>query len=249
MILRMTALAGLALGILCMMRASMVARSDDTRPKGQEFATAKKALQEVQDFIGLWNLEGTQKFAGKTTAWKEKVSWGWKFKDGAAWITVSFAEGKGKYFLSGDLNYDVEKKKYVLTLTPAGKDDAKQEFVGDFAKGSLKVERKDPKTGDVHRITMNTLAEGEKFKVRVEKQDGGKGPFGDVFTMNGQKDGIAAAGGPKKPECIVSGGAANIAVQYNGKTYYVCCSGCRDEFNANPARYVKEYEAKKAKQK
>jgi YHS domain-containing protein len=23
-----------------------------------------------------------------------------------------------------------------------------------------------------------------------------------------------------------------------GKTYYVCCSGCRDEFNANPQKYI-----------
>jgi hypothetical protein len=32
-----------------------------------------------------------------------------------------------------------------------------------------------------------------------------------------------------------------------GKTYYVCCSGCRSEFNANPEKYIKEYEEAKAK--
>jgi YHS domain-containing protein len=37
----------------------------------------------------------------------------------------------------------------------------------------------------------------------------------------------------------VSGGAANIAVSYKGKTYYVCCTGCKDEFNANPEKYTK----------
>jgi YHS domain-containing protein len=36
---------------------------------------------------------------------------------------------------------------------------------------------------------------------------------------------------------------------YMGKTYYFCCSGCRDEFNASPAKYVKEYEEKQAKAK
>ena len=29
---------------------------------------------------------------------------------------------------------------------------------------------------------------------------------------------------------------------YMGKTYYVCCSGCKDAFNEDPAKYVKEFE-------
>jgi YHS domain-containing protein len=33
-------------------------------------------------------------------------------------------------------------------------------------------------------------------------------------------------------------------VSYNGKDYYVCCSGCRDAFKENPEKYIKEAEAK-----
>ncbi|MBP3955215.1 YHS domain-containing protein [Gemmata sp. G18] len=210
----------------------------EKKAKPEDSAKSKKALQEVQDFIGLWNLEGTQKVGAKTEAWKEKVSWGWKFKDGDAWITVSFAEGKGKYFTSGELKYDAEKKKYLLALTPSAKGEAAQTFEGAYAKGALKVERKDPKTNDVYRLTLNTAAEGERFAMKYEKQDGGKGLFSAVHAMNGSKDGVVA-GAPKKPECIVSGGSANISVSYNGKDYWVCCSGCRDEFKENPEKYVK----------
>ena len=35
--------------------------------------------------------------------------------------------------------------------------------------------------------------------------------------MNGNKDGESIAGTTKKPECIVSGGAATIAVSYQGQ--------------------------------
>jgi len=234
---RMTYLAALAAGLLILASTTSVAEPDK-KPSAADLAKSKKALQEIQDFIGLWNLEGTQKVGSRTEAWKEKVSWGWKFKDGDAWITVSFAEGKGKFFQSGELRYDVAKKKYILTLTPADKNAAPQVYEGLYAKGALRVERKDEKTGDVYRLTMNTASEGERFVFKYEKQDGGKGLFTGVYAMNGSKDGIAA-GGPKKPECIVSGGAANIAVQYNGKTYYVCCTGCRDEFLANPKKYAK----------
>jgi YHS domain-containing protein len=233
----MIGVAALAVAVLGLASPAGVAQAEK-KAKPADLAKAKKALQEVQDFIGLWNLEGTQKTGGTTNAWKEKVTWGWKFKDGDAWLTVDFSEGKGKFYQSGELRYDVEKKKYLLTLTPTGKDQPAQEFVGDFAKGALKAERKDPKTNDVYRITLNTVSEGERMAMKFDKQDGGKGLFSALFAMNGPKDGLVS-GGPKKPECIVSGGAASIPVSFNGKTYYVCCSGCRDEFNANPAKYVK----------
>ena len=34
-------------------------------------------------------------------------------------------------------------------------------------------------------------------------------------------------------------------VSFQGKTYYVCCSGCRDAFNEEPEKYIAEFEAKK----
>jgi YHS domain-containing protein len=236
---RLTCLTALAAGLLVLSASSTIAEPEK-KVKPEDAAKAKKALQEVQDFIGLWKLEGTQKVGAKTEAWKEDVRWGWKFKDGEAWLTVTFADGKGKYYKSGELRYDVAKKKYILTLTPAEKDAAEQVFEGELARGAIRVERKDAKTNDVYRITMNTLAEGIRFAFKIEKQDGGKGIFANVYALNGNKDGESLGGtGAKKPECIVSGGSANIPVQYNGKTYYVCCSGCRDEFNANPKKYVK----------
>lgn len=238
MLLRMTCLAALAAGLLSLVASSTVAQPE-RKASAADAAKAKKALQEVQDFIGLWKLEGTQKVGARTEAWKEDVSWSWKFKDGDAWLTAKFADGKGKYFKGGELRYDTAKKKYLLTLAPAEKGAADQVFEGTYARGALRLERKDARTGDVYRLTMNTLAEGVRFSFKLEKQDGGKGLFSNVYALNGNKDGESLAGTSKKPECVVSGGAASIAVQYNGKTYYVCCSGCRDEFNANPKKYAK----------
>ena len=34
-----------------------------------------------------------------------------------------------------------------------------------------------------------------------------------------------------------------MPVAYQGKTYYVCCSGCRDAFRDDPEKYIKEFEA------
>lgn len=216
--------------------AGLTAPAADPTPI--EMTKMKKALQEVQDFMGGWTLEGTQKVGTKTEAWKEKVEFSWNIKKRQTAINVSFAEGKGKYFSKGELTYALDKKKYVLTLED--KDKKEQVFTGDLLKsGGLKLERKDEKTGDAYRITANTLADGIRLSFKVEKQDGGKGLFANAYTMLGNKEGESLAGGSKKPECIVTGGAASIAVSYQGKQYFVCCSGCRDAFNENPEKFIK----------
>src|SRR5205085_4137866 len=105
-------------------------------------------------------------------------------------------------------------------MTLVAKDKSEHVFEGDLLRsGGLKLESKDAKTGDITRITMNTLADGIRFSFKVEKQEGGKGLFASAFQMTGNKEGESLAGGTKKPECIVTGGAASIAVSYQGKQY------------------------------
>ncbi len=205
-------------------------------------AKAKKALQEVQEFIGQWEkLEGTQKVGGKTVAWKEDMEWGWRFKGDDAWIHI---ESKGgKLFDKGDLKYLPAKKKYQLTAEKGGKAET---YEGPLVRGTLTLERTDAANKDVHRIKLNTLGDGVRIALAYEKQDKGVGLFDKVFQVVGNKAGESLAGsGSKKPECIVTGGAASMAVSYNGETFYGCCSGCRDEFNANPKKFVDAFKSGK----
>ena len=46
--------------------------------------------------------------------------------------------------------------------------------------------------------------------------------------------------------CIVTGSAASMTVSYQGQTYPICCTGCRDEFNDNPEKYLKKLSLKAA---
>ena len=45
----------------------------------------------------------------------------------------------------------------------------------------------------------------------------------------------------------MTGGLGTIPVTYMGETFYVCCTGCRDAFNEDPAKFVKAYKEKKNK--
>lgn len=203
-------------------------------------AKAKKALQGVSEFIGQWNLDSQARIDGKQSSWKEVNSWGWKFQGDDAWLAVDIKDSK--YFTKGALRYLPEKKQYQLTMTDTeGKEKV---FVGDYKRQRLVVEHKDERTGDIHRLTMNTLSEGVRILVQYDVQAGGRGLFDNKFKAAGTKEGESFAGGKanKKPDCVVTGGAGTMPVSYMGKTYYVCCSGCREEFDANPKKYVDAYE-------
>lgn len=202
----------------------------------------KKGLQEIAEFIGAWNLTADSKISGKLASWKETVSFAWKFKGDDSWLTFSVKDAK--YLASGELRYNPEEKNY--SLTTVDKDKNERRYVGGFKKGKLTFEFKDGKSSDVTRLSFSTLSEGVRLALVVDEQKGGSGPFETLYKAAGNKEGESfAGGGAKKPECIVTGGTATMTVTYMGKTYYVCCSGCRDEFNANPKKYIDAAEKKK----
>jgi YHS domain-containing protein len=208
-----------------------------------EQTKAKNELKKLEEFLGVWNLEGSQKAAGKEQIWKEQVDWSWKFRTTEPTIKVVFGEGKGKFFSGGELTYDVAAKQYKLALT--GADKKQSVYTGAFKADVLKLERKDA-TGDVYRISVNTLADGVRMQMKVEKQEGGKGLFLSSFSLAGNRSGESLGAVAKKAECIVTGGAASIPVSFGGKQYFVCCSGCRDAFNETPQKFIDEA-AKKGK--
>jgi YHS domain-containing protein len=207
----------------------------DRAPTPEEVTAIKRALQELQGFVGEWHLEATRKVGGKVEAWKETVLWGWQFPPSGPCLKVEFSQGKGKFFTHGHVTYDVAAKQYRLVLYTSEKKEL--DLRGQVIRGTLKVESKDS-TGDVHRVTMTTLAEGIRFQVRYDRQEGGRGLFLNVLGFQGNRAGESFAARKKAPECIVSGGAATIPVTYQGKQYFVCCTGCRDEFYANPEKYI-----------
>ena len=52
-----------------------------------------------------------------------------------------------------------------------------------------------------------------------------------------------------EPECIVTGGKGTMSTVYKGKTYWFCCTGCRDAFLDDPDMIIAQAEQKAAKKK
>jgi hypothetical protein len=210
---------------------------------------AKEALQPLQGLIGSWKGRGTpegtreERTAG---AWEEKITWEWKFQDADAWLHVRFTGGK--HFTHGDLRYTptgpTADPRFTLTLTCTDRSTAT--FTGryDAKLRILTLTRTDGPADDEQRLVFSLL-HPNRYLYRLEVRPAHTTvAFTKKYQVGATKDGEPFADVPKGPECIVSGGLGTMTVVYKGQTYYVCCSGCRDEFRANPEKYIAEAKAK-----
>jgi hypothetical protein len=213
---------------------SLAALSAQTR-------SSREGLQAVGELIGAWR--GTAVPFGSrddqaNNFWVESLKCEWKFQGTDAWLVLAF--DKSKHYKAGELRFVSDKNQYQLTLKTI--DDKSVTFRGELKNKVLTLD-----TDDQAQRLVFTLLHDNRFLYRKDVRPQGKTSYTKVFQVGATKEGVPFAAGSAQPECVVTGGLGTMAVSYQGKTYFVCCSGCRDEFNAEPAKYVKEFEAKKAK--
>ena len=209
-----------------------------TASSADKSEASKEALKALNEFVGQWKGTGENKAA--RADWKESAAWSWDLKGVEPALTVRFTGSKT--FTEGRLTYQPDKKKYQFVAKDVDKKE--QTFQGEIKAKKLVLTRDDPETKDKTTVELSTNNDGARLVYTVAVQRKGVGIARRVADVGLSKEGASLAGG-KKNECIVTGGLGTMAVTYGGKTYYVCCSGCRDEFNANPKKYVEEYEKSK----
>jgi len=226
--------AALLLGACLVLPVAPAADSDGEK--------SKEALKALQDFIGGWKGSGGPlRPRPGAPIWNETLDWSWRFKGGDA--TLALKIEKGKHFKGGELRYLPDKKIYQFTAEDAK--GQKRVFEGTLKNDYLTLERVDADTKESQKIVMNLAGDGVRFIYRYDHKDEGKTLWVNDFRVDSTYNGESLGATEKKQECVVSGGVGTMAVSYKGETFYVCCSGCRDEFNANPEKYVKEFKAKK----
>lgn len=213
-------------------------------------ATAREALKPFNLFVGKWKGTGVPDGPGGSKAkefWTETVEWTWQFKGDDAWLTAAF--DKNPKYKSAELRYLRDKKLFAMEFVHA--DGKKSLYRGDLTAGKgkeqvLTLERTDDDTKTTERFVF-TLLHHNRYLYRLDAKPSGAASFTRQYQVGVTKEGESFANVPQGPECIVSGGAGTSRVVHNGKTYYVCCSGCRDAFKDDPEKFIKEFEAKQKK--
>lgn len=200
------------------------------------------AFKPFEHLIGAWKGAGIPE-ANKIRGWPEKQNWAWTFENGTP-SGMSVEMDKDKTLAKAKLTYDPKTKQYHLDGTdPEGKPVS---FVGTLAKDgqTLELDRVNDLPGGVkQKLSLRLNSNMIRYTVWDDRQEPGAPRFSRFIEVNQGKVGesFAAGGGASNlPKCILTGGTATMSVSFQGKSYPICCTGCRDEFEADPEKYVKK---------
>jgi YHS domain-containing protein len=231
----MRSIGGVVAGLVVVAAAVAGDEGAKSRREGQE------ALRAFGPLVGSWRGTGQLQRGKSAGAWTEAAEWAWKLTSDSAALEITVP--KGKHLKSGLLKPGTSEGHYVLEATLA--DGSKRTFAGKLGGVDKPLVLTSDAGGDGPKRVTLTIPNDLRFLLLFESKTGSSFTrLGEVgFTRNG----VAFAAGQGGPVCVVTGGRGTTQVSYQGKTYWVCCSGCKDLFNQDPAAILAEAAARDAK--
>ncbi|MBI3837835.1 MAG: hypothetical protein HY288_07870 [Planctomycetia bacterium] len=210
-------------------------------------ASDKRALAPAQAYVGEWKGVAQPKRGSNQGAWTEEAQWAWRFADGRAELVAQFTHDK--YYSQLQLQAGDKPGQFVLLATSTGGDietkPAPRRFVGAMSDGALVLTAEQAVDDEPARISLRLVAGGDRMLVLYERRVGGA--YARLAEVGSTRKGSSFAQNVTTgPECVVTGGLGTIAVEHQGKKYYVCCIGCRDLFQDDPEGVLAEYRQRKA---
>src|SRR5262249_32477617 len=231
-----------------------VAALADSKPKDEvksdsgakeSRAAIQEALAELNPLVGGWRGVGQPVRLSNKGSWSETAEWVWEIKKDH--VGIRYAVKDGKHLASALITWNSETKEFVLTATLPDK--SERVYTGKSSGNKLTLESQPDSNGDVHQIMVTQLNEKRTlvlFQIRSKDQKQFSRVAEVGYTREGTKLADDGVGGP---ECIVTGGKGTMSTVYKGKTYWFCCTGCRDAFNDDPETIIAQAEARAAKKK
>ncbi len=235
-----TALCGL---IIC---ASLAATDESSMPTDRE-ATIK-ALHGLGTLIGEWKGVAQPKRGSNAGAWSEKAQAAWDFENSSAEMVVRFEPGQ--QFQQASFSLGDDGKTPNLTLFP---------FKGESIALFRVPAESDSKSGDQQpreevwifesdgesvpqtRCSVRTISD-IRITLLFEEKSNARASYRRLFEIGMTRAGARLAGGNSgERQCIVTGGLGTIKVSFEGKTYFVCCEGCKQAFDADPKGTIDNY--------
>jgi len=202
-------------------------------------------LDDLQILLGTWR--------GITQKTKniDETNWVWDFQTEPKQPALLMESNANPYLNHARLTYLPESSEYQLTL--AG-DDETRVLTGQFSEEirseigdndqpqkTYKLELTDPAEEDRGIRLVFNQQNNNRYLLEVYEQRRPGDRFFRIDTVSTQRQGTSMAlidEGYGEKTCIISGGLGTIQVSYQGKGYYVCCSGCKAAFEDDPERWI-----------
>ena len=193
--------------------------------------STKEAMSRVQHLVGEWRITGQGE--EDSEYWTDTLDWTYNIEK--IRYSLSFSAKKGTLFKKGKLSYSTRTRKYRLEAVKS--DDSKVTYEGTVNATTLTLDEIIPKGATrQQRVIFNLLRSNRHLGFLEERKVGSKTWLLST-TWQGTKEGVPFIKS-KGRLCVVTGGTGSSQVTHGGKTYYLCCSGCRKSFKENPAKFI-----------
>lgn len=219
--------------------------------QAERVESARVALKPLQILIGNWN--GTSR-----KAVLDQPNWAWDLKTDPKQPSLRIKSEKGLYVRDGRLTFLPASQEFEFTATDG--DGKKRLFRGKFSQEVQDVPGDDKKLQRTYKLELtepSADADGEQWRLVINQQENnryimeldrkrGTGQFIRVDTINTQREGTSFAVSDTdygEKTCVISQGLGTISVSYKGKSYWVCCTGCKAAFEEEPERWIAKWEA------
>ncbi len=207
------------------------------------------ALQAFEHLVGAWRVHGFLE-TNKQDGWDEPATWGWRFEKGKiVGMEVEFKDGR--YFTAAKLEpleLGSYESPYRLTATTAGEKEKEVVYEGTLKFGkNISFTRQKGDAAAPDQISLQLLHD-VRYVMFVESKKGTA--VKKLATIGATRADVrfGAAGKEEQgPKCVITGAPGTSTVSHAGQTYYVCCSGCRAEFEHDPEKWIKLFKEGKLK--
>ncbi len=232
--------------LLCVTGAVWSLTSTATEPKQLEHD--KQVLASLQAYVGEWRGVGLPKRGSNQGAWSETAEWTWKFAEDHAALVALLRPGK--YFERLELRPDATDATLVVDAFDAQSPETPAvHYRGELKDSELVATAAESPEGLPARITIRLVAGGDRMLVLYERRLS-PDSFARMAEVGSTRKGSSFAKlATSGPECVVTGGLGTIEVEHDGKTYFVCCGGCKDLFEEDPVAVLADYRERKAAEK
>lgn len=194
-------------------------------------------FQPLAPLIGTWKGQ-VAPTADRLRGWVETHEWAWAFENEQP-VGMSVRFSNSRFFQEGRLSFDSTTERFRLAVKdPSGRT---RSYAGAFdpKTRALVLDELEAGPEGPGRLTIRPNSNKIRYVLWFDRKAPGSPTHTRVLEGNLGRDGVRMAGGQNQvEECVVTGGTATLTVSYKGKTYPLCCSGCREQFLENPERYI-----------
>lgn len=227
---------------------------------GSDIATEKQvqdvinALKPLQVMLGKWRGTTRKDFDGFKAV--DSHEWVWDLQSDPRQPALAIGSDRSPYLRKARLTWDAGRELFSLEATD-DKGVARQ-FEGTYTEPVHEIVGPDDKLHRVFRLQLTQTeasqqkTPGENWQFAFAQQENnryllevdrrrGKAAFRRYDTVSTQRDGTSFAMSDSDygdKTCIISQGLGTISVSYKGKSYWVCCTGCKAAFEAEPETWI-----------